>query len=404
MKSLYFENSLPRIFTLKLSSIFNKNAAFGRFAPVQYAEVKEPEIPNSKWLKIKNLSCGICGTDIHFLFMDMDPKCFPAALPGVTRKYLGHELVGEIIELGKDVEEFSIGDRVTMRIDWLSCYQLEIDPPCRQCKSGNYMLCENLGKSEPPIADNGGGFSPVMVMHKSQPVKIPESLDDERAILVEPAACAIHTVMKRKPEKDETILVIGAGTIGLLTTAVAKTVSPESHVVCLARYPFQAEVAKKLGADEILLDRKEIYKDIAEHTGGSHFKGYFGNEILLGGFDVVYDTVGSDRTVNNALRWARGGGGVVLSGINFKPGKIDYSTIWNQEINFTGINCHATESSGETSFNMSITFLKETAFPVEEIITHHFPMENYKEAVKTFLSKKDTHAIKIVLDHPNQSK
>jgi len=402
MKSLFFENSLPRIFTLKLTSFLNKNAAFGRFAPVQYAEVKEPEIPNSRWLKIRNLSCGLCGTDIHFLFMDMDPKCFPAALPGVTRKYLGHELIGEIIELGEDVEEFSTGDRVTMRIDWLSCYQLEIDPQCNQCKSGNYMLCENLGKSDPPIADNGGGFSPVMVMHKSQPVKIPEGLDDERAILVEPAACAIHTVMKRKPEKDETVLVIGAGTIGLLTTAVAKTFSPESNVVCLARYPFQAEVAKKLGADEILLDSKEIYKDVARHTGGSYFKGYFGNEILLGGFDVVYDTVGSDRTVNNALRWARGGGGVVLSGINFKPGKIDYSTIWNQEI--TGINCHATEFSGETSFNMSIQFLTETEFPVEEIITHHFPMENYKEAVKTFLSKKDTHAIKIVLDHPNLSK
>jgi len=404
MKSLLFENSLSRIFALKLTSIFNKNAALGWFAPVRYAEVKEPKIPNSRWMKIRNVSCGLCGSDIHFIFMDMDPKCFPAALPGVPRKYLGHELIGEVMELGDEVNELSIGDRVAMRIDWLSCYQLEIDPPCRQCKSGNYMLCENLGKSEPPIADNGGGFSPFMVMHKSQPVKIPEHINNERAILVEPVACAIHTVMKRTPEKDETILVIGAGTIGLLTAAVAKTVSPESHIVCLARYPFQAEVAKKLGADKVLLDGKEIYKDVARHTGGRYLKGYFGNEILLGGFDVVYDTVGSDLTVNNALRWARGGGSVVLSGINFKPGKIDYSTIWNQEISFTGINCHATEVSGETSFGMSIKFLTETRFPVEQIITHHFPMENYREAVQTFLSKKDTHAIKIILDHPKLSK
>jgi threonine dehydrogenase-like Zn-dependent dehydrogenase len=209
--------------------------------------------------------------------------------------------------------------------------------------------------------------------------------------------------MKKAPEKNETILVIGAGTIGLLTAAVAKTVSPESHVVCLARYPFQAEVAKKLGADEVLLDGKEIYRDVAGSTGGKHFKGYFGNEILLGGFDVIYDTVGSDRTVHNALRWTRGKGSVVLSGINFKPGKIDYSVIWNQEIHFTGINCHATEATGQTSFDMSLQFLTETPFPVEQIITHRFPMENYREAVQTFLSKKETHAIKIVLDHPTIS-
>ncbi len=62
--------------------------------------MSEPEIPNQRWIKVKNKSCGICVTDIHFIFMEMDPRCFPAGVPGIARKYLGHEMVGEVIQAG----------------------------------------------------------------------------------------------------------------------------------------------------------------------------------------------------------------------------------------------------------------------------------------------------------------
>jgi len=399
MKSLYFENSIARVAALQLASVFTKKAAFAPFAPVQYGDIDEPQVPGPNWLKVKNINCGLCGTDIHFLFMNMDPKCFPAALPGIKRKHLGHELVGEVIETGSGVEDLAPGDRISLRIDWPSCFQMEIDPPCRQCGSGNYMLCENLGTKDPYIVDNGGGFSPFMVIHKTQAYKIPTEINDEHAVLIEPTSCAVHTVMKRKPEKDEQVLVIGAGTIGLLTLAVTRDFCPEANIACIVRYPFQAEIAKKLGADAVLTDNDHVYQDLGSLTKGKYFKGFFGNEILLGGFDVIYDTVGNDRTVRNALRWAKGGGNVILSGINFKPGKIDYSTVWNQEVNFTGINCHATESGGQTSFDMAVKFLLETDLPVHEIITHQFSMEDYQKAVETFMSKKETQAIKIVLNH-----
>lgn len=399
MKSLYFENNLTRLLALKAASFVSKNAAFGRFSPVQYGDIPEPEIPNPRWLKIKNISCGLCGTDIHFLFMDMDPKCFPAAIPGIRRKHLGHELVGEVIEIGSDVKGLSIHDRVALRVDWPSCFQMEIDPPCPQCRSGNYMLCENLGKKDPLVIDNGGGFSPMMVMHHSQPFKIPETIDNAKAVLLEPLACAFHTVMKHPPQENEQVLVIGGGTIGLLTLAVASSIAPDAKLVCLARYPFQADIAKKLGADDVVMDSLDIYRTMSKVSGGGYFKGYFGNEILLGGFHVIYDTVGSDASVSNALRWVKGKGAVVLSGINFKPKKLDYSVVWNQEVNFTGINCHATEATGQTSFEMAAAFLEKTDLPLTDLITHRFPMENYKEAVQTFLSKKNSHAIKIVLEH-----
>jgi len=74
--------------------------------------VPEPQIPNSRWLKVKNKACGLCGSDIHFIFMEMAPKSFPAATPGVSRKYLGHELLGEVMETGDYAGDFKKGDRL----------------------------------------------------------------------------------------------------------------------------------------------------------------------------------------------------------------------------------------------------------------------------------------------------
>ena len=401
MKALFFENRLSKVIAMRAASLINKEAALGPISPLKYDEIDEPEIPNSRWLKVRNLACGLCGTDLHFMFMDMDPKCFPAAVPGISRKFLGHELVGEVLEVGGSVEDISPGDRVTMRIDWPSCYQMEFDPPCPQCARGNYMLCENQGKRPLPIENPGGGFSPIMVMHHTQAFRIPDELTLEKALLIEPLASAVHGVLKAPLHEGQKALVVGAGTLGLLTLAALRVLAPEVEVHVLARHPFQRKVVRKLGGEAIADHSKSIYARIAKTTGASYTKGYFGNEILLGGFDVVYDTVGNDHSLHHALRWTKGGGRVVLIGINFKPGKIDYSPVWAQEIELVGINCHATEADGRTSFDLAADLLLNDAVNPMDIITHRFPMNRYKDAIRTFTNKKQTGAIKIVLDHPN---
>lgn len=399
MKALYFENRLPKILMLKVAQTFSRYAALGPFSPLRYDDVPEPRLPGPQWLKVRNLSCGLCGTDVHFMFMDMDPGCFPAATPGVRKRFLGHETVAEVIEVGAQVDTVAVGDRVTMRIDWPSCYQMEIEPPCRQCAAGYYMLCENLGLREAAIEDRGGGFSPYMVMHRTQPHRIPEGLSNDAAVLIEPTASAFHGVMKHPPADGDNVLVVGGGTIGLLTVALLKHRYPETRVHCLVRYPFQARVAAKYGA-HVIDDGSGLYSRMAQITGARYAKGYFGNEILLGGFDVIYDTVGTDRSLQDAVRWVRGRGTVVLVGINFKPGKIDYSPIWCQEVNVVGINCHATEEDGRTSFEAAVALLGENYVDPGDIITHRFPMDAYQEAVKAFVNKSSSRAIKIVLDHP----
>ena len=398
MKSLYFENKISKVIALKAASLFNRYAALGRFSPLSYADVAEPEIPNERWLKVKNRSCGLCGTDLHFMFMEMDPKCFPAAVPGITVKDLGHELVGEVVSVGNEVGEIAVGERVAMRIDWPSCFQMEIAPPCPRCATGDYMLCENLGKKPQTLEHTGGGFSAFMVMHRSQPYRIPDSLNHEQALLLEPMASALHGVLKAPPLSGEKILVIGGGTIGLLSVAAVRWLEPNAEVYCVVRHDFQAAVVEKLGG-KVIYDGKELYPTIAKTTGARHHRGYFGNQILLGGFDTIYDTVCNDKSFNNALRWVRGQGRIVLVGINFQPGKIDYTTIWNQEIQLTGINCHAQEGDRGSSFDVAAGALSDGAVEPSDIITHHFPMREYKQAVKAFLNKRESKAIKIVLDH-----
>lgn len=400
MKALFLDNDIKKVLALKMLRPLLRSAPVGRWFPVQYGEVPEPALPGPRWLKVRVRSCGICGSDLHFIHLDMDPKCFPAAIPGLRRKYLGHELLAEVVAVGTEAAPFRVGDRVGLRIDWPSCFQMEIDPPCAQCRAGNYMLCENLGTKELPIQDNGGGFSPVMVMHRSQPYRIPDSLDNDRALLLEPMASAVHGVMKRLPGAGERVLVFGGGTIGLLCVLALRFLAPEARTACLVRYPFQAEAARRLGADAVISGGRDLYAQVAAETGAAHHKGVFGNEILLGGFDVVYDTVGNDTSLGQSLRWVRGGGTIVLLGINFKPGRLDYTAIWNQEILLTGINCHADETGDENSFDVAARILAETDRPVEDLITHRFPMADFQKALAVFSDKAKTQAIKIVLDHP----
>jgi threonine dehydrogenase-like Zn-dependent dehydrogenase len=261
------------------------------------------------------------------------------------------------------------------------------------------MLCENIGLRPAPVVDTGCGFSPFMVMHRSQPFRIPPGLTDDEAVLIEPTAVAVHAVMKVAPKPGQKVLVIGSGTIGLLTLAVAKAFEPACHVSCVARYPFQAEQAARMGADQVLTEREGLYRQAATLTNARYIEGAFGNRILLGGFDLVYDSVGTDRSLRDALRLARAGGTVVIVGINFQPGRLDYSPIWNQEVNLVGVNSHATEPTGENSFAVAARLLSKKAIRVEGMVTHHFPLGEYRRAIGAFCAKEKSQAIKIVIDH-----
>ena len=400
MKALYFDSDMTRIILTKALALVWPSAPLSRLSPVRYAEVEEPGLPGPNWVKVKNRMCGLCGSDIHFMFLEIDPKVAPAAVPPIRRKFLGHELVGEVTEPGTSAREFKKGDRVILRIDWPSCYQKETRPMCRECARGNYLLCENPGWDDAP-PNQGGGFSPFMVAHKSQLVKIDDSIPDRDAVLIEPVACCARAALKRPPAAGEKALVIGAGAIGLNMIGVLRAISPKAEIWVMARYPHQEEFARRLGASGVIRGR-DVYAQVAKVTGGKYFRGMFSNEMVIGGFDVIYDTVGNDRSLRDALRWARAEGTVVVVGIEFAPKRLDYSPVWYQEVSLMGIDCHGQETfrgKSMTSFDVALTLYREKKLDFSGLITHTLPMADFRHAVEIFFDKKRHKAIKVALVH-----
>jgi threonine dehydrogenase-like Zn-dependent dehydrogenase len=173
--------------------------------------------------------------------------------------------------------------------------------------------------------------------------------------------------------------------------------APQAHITALARYPHQAAMARRLGANEVISDRDE-YEQVARVTGGQLYVGPLSNKMLLGGYDVIYDIVGTGRTIKDSLRWARAGGTVVVVGISLKLMRTDLSPVWHQEVSLMGSLVHGIEEwQGQRihGYNLAMQWMRDGALPTDDLITHRFPLKEYKRAVATATDKR-TGAIKVV--------
>jgi threonine dehydrogenase-like Zn-dependent dehydrogenase len=322
-----------------------------------------------------------------------------AALPSMARVYLGHEVVSDVVETGPAVANINVGDRVIMdtRFTGPTCFSQDISPPCRHCAEGNYALCENqsLGAGSAGV---GGGWGDSYTAHESEVYKIPDGLSDDQAVLVEPASVALRAVLRQMPKPGERVLVLGCGIIGLLAVSIARIVAPEAHITAMARYPHQAARARHMGANRVL-SGGDAYEEIARLTGGRLYVGPLGNRMLLGGYDVVYDIVGTGHSISDSLRWARAGGTVVVVGISPTLMTTDLSPVWHQEVNLIGSVVHGIEAwRGQPihGFDLVIQWMLDGSLPTNGLITHRFSLREYKTAVATALDKR-TAVIKAVL-------
>lgn len=399
MKSIFFDLNISKILLTQFLGSIWKNAFYSGVSPVSYKELPEIELPWKKWVRVKNRLSGICGSDLSLFFLEANPKISLAALPGLSRVFLGHEMCGEVIEVGSEVTRMKVGDRVVFQKTLPSCFQKEIEPKCIHCRDGNYALCENQSEGDLP-ENTGGGWSDSFVAHESTIQSVPDSLSDDEAVLIEPSAVAVRAVLRKMPAPGDHVLIIGAGIIGLLILQVVKLLQPESKVTIVARHPFQIQLAKKFGAD-FILDGKGRYAKIAEITKAKFYSGMFKNETLLGGFDKIFDCVGKGRAIHNSLRWCKAGGAIVLVGVDYNPSKFDYTPIVFQEIEIIGTFCHGMENfSGEkiSTFDLTMKLMQQKKLNVDELITHRFTLEDYKKALKIVTDKKSFSVIKAVFE------
>lgn len=401
MRAVYVDKNIPKMLAVKVMKPAWKGVVYAPFSPVRCEDLPEPALPGQRWLRVQNRVCGICASDLALLNVEADPKIGPAALPGTTRYYLGHEVLSVVTEVEPGVTRFKVGDRAMMhtRFQAATCRSQEIEPLCRQCAAGNYILCENgsLGLGPRGV---GGGWGDGYTAHETEVYPVPDDLSDDQAALVEPLAVGVRTALRRLPEPGEKALVLGSGVVGLNVVQALRALSPDCQITVAARYPHQRQMAQKLGADGFF-DGDDGYGATSHITGAKRYEGMMGSRMCLGGFDVVYDCVGSDATLQDCLRWTRAGGTVVLAGIKLKPLGLDLTPVWHQEVNLIGLNSHGQETwEGRQmqTFDLAIELLRQGKLTIDGLITHRFPLAKWQEAIKTAQDKRSG-AIKVVFDY-----
>ena len=404
MQAIQYIKSVPRYLIVRLlgkrwSWLYTSSASC-----IRLAEIDEPQLPTSDWVKIRTRLSGICGSDLATIMAKGSPYFSPfTSCPFV----LGHEVVGEIAELGEGVEGYQVSDRIAIE-PVLSCEIRGIEPACHQCQQGHFANCENItqgnisaGIQTGYCRDTGGGWSPYFLAHKSQIHRVPDTLSDENAVLLEPFACALHGVLKANLRNEDQVLVIGAGTVGLLTVAAIRAIGKQNRILIVAKYPHQRQLARELGADEILPSDRSLYTNFCRMTGAESYQPELGKPVLLGGVDVTFDCVASASTIDDALRFTRAQGRVMLVGMPTIPKNIDWTSIWYKELQVEGAYTYGMEQyAGEEirTFALGIRLLEEMGDKLVPLIGGRFSLKRYKQAIQAAMSTGRSGAVKTIFD------
>jgi len=301
-------------------------------------------------------ACGICGSDLNIFHRD----------PPVPVYWAGHEISGEVVELGPGVRGVKRGARVSVS-PLVPCLR------CRSCRSGEDNLCERAAFVS---FDRPGGFADLVVVPAPNVFKIPEGLSFEEAVLVEPFADALHALSVAGNVAGKRVLVIGCGTLGLLTIKALR-LSGASSVMALGRHSFQREQALGMGAHSVM------------NADNSH-------EELAGKapFDIVFETAGgfgSDSITLSIKALARGGL-MVLSGVHYKTPRMNLKDLTEKEIQVRGAQRYR-----KKDFAKAMDIFGEGKVKARGLITHRVTLENIMDGFDAAFHKKTTKAVKVVV-------
>ena len=189
--------------------------------------------------------------------------------------------------------------------------------------------------------------------------------------------------------------------MGLLTIAALRAVDSPVRIVALAKHPHQQELAKTLGADEILAAGRGQYDALCQCTGATMHQTEIGRPTVLGGFDLVFDCVGSPRSLDDALRFTRARGRTILVGMPAIPKTVDWTTIWFKELSVMGVYAYGMEDfHGERikTFELALRFLREGKVDLRPLVTHRFALTDYKRAIQTALATGPNRSVKTLFE------
>jgi L-iditol 2-dehydrogenase len=403
MKAIQFTLSVPKYLATRTIGSRFKSITVSPLSCVSLKEVPVPVIIGDDWVRIRTIKSGICGSDLSVINGKTSFSLQPYSSSSFT---FGHEIVGEVVERSPGVKNVNEGDRVVIEPS-LSCVTRGIKDKCVNCKRGQTHLCVNLmnGHLSPATSigfsnETGGGWGEYFIAHRTQLYKIPERFSMEEAVLVEPFSVALHAVLRRYPPNGAKVLVMGAGSIGLLTIAALKMLPIRCKIYATARYDFQKELAREMGAHVVIDPAKEdLYERIAQETKGELYRPDLGKRVLEGGVQRVYDSIASPDTIDDALRLTQAGGAVVLVGAADHAKGIDLTPVWFREVDLIGSYIYSLENfRGRKikTFDYAIELMKRNRkIPLSKLVTHQFPIAKWREAIGVAQTRARHKAVKV---------
>lgn len=326
---------------------------------IKLENVPIPDLEKEEVL-IEIKTCGICGSDIH-TYKGKHPFVHPPIV-------LGHEFSGTISRLSSKSSNLKEGDRVTVEPN-IVCGN------CYNCLNGRYNICCNL-KVIGCVGYNGA-FAEYIAVPEDKVIKLPDEVSFEDAALVEPTAVAIHTVRKSEQKIGDKILILGAGTIGLLVLQVAKLAGVEVVITDLRDY--RLKKAKEFGADKVL---NPINEDIF-----SYIKNNYGSD----GIDLIYDCVAIEETCSQSIRIARKGTKIIIVGVPEGSMNVNLAYVQDRELELIGTLMYT-----KKDFGIALEFIHRQKIKVSPLVTHKFKLREIEKAFQ-FLTKEKEEFLKVLI-------
>ncbi|MGH9074396.1 MAG: zinc-dependent alcohol dehydrogenase [Acidimicrobiales bacterium] len=391
MKALLFEHNNPRYAAARVVSsvAHGKGVSVG---PLRLVEMDTPPLPGPDWQVVRPALAGICGSDLATLD-SRSSRYFESlvSFPFVP----GHEVVGHLADATRVVVEAVLG-----------CATRDISPPCPACAVGDVGACTQVafGHLRPGLqtgycVDTGGAWSGALVAHDSQIHPVPEAFSNEDAVMVEPVACAIHAALSSGVADGDTVVVLGAGTLGLCVVAALRRLCLPGTLVSVAKHPTQHRLASELGAD-VVVEPGELRRAVRRLTRSLAVGPEHGKGRLTGGADVVLDCVGSADAIADSLAVVRPRGRVVLVGM---PGKVrvDMAPLWQREVALVGAYAYGREvlappAGARRTFDLAFELVRDAG--LGRLVSARYPLERFEEAVAHAAAAGRRGSVKVVFD------
>ena len=338
-----------------------RRARLVQYRKIVVEDAPVPEVEASEVL-VASRCCGICGTDVA-IYLGRIPSIKPPIV-------LGHEASGVVEEVGEGVSGIRRGDRIVVEplVTCGSCYN---------CLKGDYNQCE---KRKVIGVDMDGAFSEYFKAPAERLHPIPDSLPFEVAALAEPLSVAVHATKRGRVSPEDHVVVVGDGTIGLLTAFASKIVKG-AEVAILGKHDYKLGLARKLGVDYVV--------NVLREDPLERLKSIYGD----GRIDVFFDCVGhSAEIVNRSIEQVRKGGRIVAVGVFPEDVTVKLGILQDRELELIGTSAYTSPD-----FKKSISLLDGMKDKFSSLITRTYPLDRISEAFEYAISDRE-HAVKLMIE------